>query len=150
MLVPDFHEAEDLLQNVAVVLLRKFHQYDPNQSFTAWAIGISRYEILARRRVHARSRLVLTPELAEQAAELCEELRPELDARQRALRDCLPRLGDRASEVVRLRYQDALSPQEIAQRLGASAGAIRVMLNRIRGTLQTCIERHLAATGERP
>jgi hypothetical protein len=29
-LVPDFHRAEDVLQQVAVILVRKFDQYDPS------------------------------------------------------------------------------------------------------------------------
>jgi hypothetical protein len=32
-MVPDFHEAEDLLQNVAVVSLRKLSEYDPKHPF---------------------------------------------------------------------------------------------------------------------
>ena len=65
-LVPNFHEAEDLLQNVAVVLLRKYPEYDESLPFVAWAMGIARFEILAKQRNFARSRTVFTPELAEQ------------------------------------------------------------------------------------
>jgi RNA polymerase sigma-70 factor (ECF subfamily) len=45
-LVPDFHDANDILQNVAVVTVRKYEQFDPNRSFVAWAIGIAKNEIL--------------------------------------------------------------------------------------------------------
>ena len=41
-LVPDFHDADDILQNVAVVTVRKYEQFDPNRSFVAWAIGIAK------------------------------------------------------------------------------------------------------------
>ena len=44
-LVPDFHDADDILQNVAVVTVRKYEQFDPNRSFVAWAIGIAKNEI---------------------------------------------------------------------------------------------------------
>jgi|SRR5688572_11777929 len=39
---PEFDRAEDLLQDVAVILLRKFPEYDPQRPFVAWAIGIAR------------------------------------------------------------------------------------------------------------
>jgi DNA-directed RNA polymerase specialized sigma24 family protein len=45
-LVPDFHDADDILQNVAIVTVRKYEQFDPNCSFVAWAIGIAKNEIL--------------------------------------------------------------------------------------------------------
>jgi len=53
--VADFQEAEDLLQNVAVILLRKFPEYDGQRPFVAWAIGIAKREVLMARRHHARN-----------------------------------------------------------------------------------------------
>ena len=41
-MTPDVHEADDLLQDTAVVLLRKFGEYDPGRSFVAWALGIAK------------------------------------------------------------------------------------------------------------
>jgi RNA polymerase sigma-70 factor (ECF subfamily) len=147
-LVPGFQEAEDALQNVAVVLLRKFAVYDPQQPFIGWALGIARYEVLNHRRGFARNRLLFTPDLAEQASEVYQELLPELDERHRALRECLAGVGERTAQVLRLRYQEALEPKDIATRIGMTSGAIRVMLNRVRGSLLGCIERRLALRGD--
>lgn len=143
-LVPNFHEAEDLLQNVAIVVLRKFDQYDQALPFAFWAMGIARYEILSKRREFSRRRVLFTPELAEQAAELQQEMSAEHEARQRALRDCLGAVGERATAVLRMRYEEALEPRDIADRLGMSSGAIRVMLSRLRGVLQECIQAKIA------
>ena len=112
-------------------------------------MGIARFEILGSRRAYARSRTVFTPNLAEQAAEIQHELDAESESRQRALRECLREVGTRASEVLRLRYQDALEPQDIAGRLGVSAGSIRVMLSRLRGVLQGCIQTRLTVADQR-
>ena len=147
-LVPNFHEGEDLLQNVAVVLLRKFANYDSARPFVAWAMGVARNEILVRRRTFARSKVVISAELVETIAEVAVEMQPELDARGRALRDCMKDLGERAEQVVNLRYAEALEPRDIAKRVGLSPGAVRVMLSRIRSALHTCIERRVVATGE--
>jgi len=89
-LVPDFQEAEDLLQEVAVVLLRKFPECDPQRPFIGWAIGIAKREVLMARRRYARNFLCYQTELLERISEAYEELAPELDDRSRALRDCLP------------------------------------------------------------
>ena len=88
-------------------------------------------------------------EKAEQAAEIQHELDAESEARQRALRECLREVGTRASDVLRLRYQEALEPQDIAGRLGVSAGSIRVMLSRLRGVLQGCIQTRLTIADQR-
>ena len=53
-LVPNPSDREDLLQQVAVVIVQKFPQYDRARPFTSWAIGIAKQEVLAYRR-HLRT-----------------------------------------------------------------------------------------------
>jgi RNA polymerase sigma-70 factor (ECF subfamily) len=143
-LVPDFLEAEDLLQEVAVVLLRKFDDYDPGRPFVAWALGIAKLEVLSNRRSHARSFLSYRPDVLETVTEVCAEMAPELEFRASALRECLKQVRGRDGELVKLRYEESLKPGEIAARLGMAAGTVRVVLSRIRASLQECIERKLA------
>ncbi|MBI5723937.1 MAG: hypothetical protein HZA50_08270 [Planctomycetes bacterium] len=110
-LIPDFHEAEDLLQEIAVIMLRKFSQYDANRSFIGWALGIARFEVLARRRSHARSIIKLNNEAIESVTAAYVEMAPELQDRAAALRECLKRVGGRALELLKLRYQEAMLPE---------------------------------------
>src|SRR6266704_5974611 len=77
--VPDFQEAEDLLQDVAVILLRKFPEYDPQRPFVAWAIGIAKLEVHMARRRHARNLLSYKADLLERIGEAYEELAPEFE-----------------------------------------------------------------------
>ncbi len=149
-MVPDFHEAEDLLQNVAVVLLRKFAEYDERRPFVAWALGIAKVEILRARRAHARSPLEYRPEIAEAVARAYEEMTPFLKMRAAALQKCLGRVKGPALRLLALRYRESLPPRDIAGRLGVAAGNVRVALSRIRAMLQECIERRLASEGESP
>lgn len=144
-MIPDFHQAEDLLQNVAVVLLRKFDEYDPARPFAAWALGIAKNEILSWRRAHARSFLSYHPELLEAVAAAYEEMSPELRLRVSALKHCLQDVEGRAWDVLRLRYEESLQPRDIASKLGLAAGNVRVILSRIRTALQGCVERRLSS-----
>jgi RNA polymerase sigma-70 factor (ECF subfamily) len=139
--VPDFQQAEDILQNVALTCLRKFDDYDPSRPFVGWAMGIARREILASQRKHARSFLCFRSDLLEQLAEVCEEMVPELDLRTRALRECMETLDGRASKAVQLRYEQALRVQEVASKLEIKPLNARVMLSRIRASLRSCVER---------
>src|SRR2546426_12709371 len=104
--VPDFQEAEDLLQEVAVILLRKFPEYDAQRPFVAWAIGISKCQVLMARRRHARNFLCYQADLLERISEAYEELAPEFEDRSRALRECLKAVQGRATELLRLRYEE--------------------------------------------
>jgi RNA polymerase sigma-70 factor (ECF subfamily) len=143
--VPDFQEAEDLLQEVAVILLRKFPEYNPERPFVGWAIGIAKLEVLKARRRHARSRIFYQDDLLERLSDACEELAPELEDRSRALRECVRTVQGRARELLRLRYEESLNPNAIAERAGMAVVAVRVMLSRTRAALRECIERKLKA-----
>src|SRR5689334_20684795 len=125
-LVPDFAEAEDLLQNVAVVCLRKFDQYDRERPFAAWALGMARLEALHWRRDRARTPLLFDEALLDGMPGVCEELAPELDLRAKALSECLQRLHVRARELIRLRYDEELKPGAIAARLNSAVISVRV------------------------
>ena len=49
--------AEDVLQEAALIALRKLHDFDPDTSFTAWMGQIVRFVALnhGRRRAHGRA-----------------------------------------------------------------------------------------------
>jgi RNA polymerase sigma-70 factor (ECF subfamily) len=141
--VPDFQEAEDLLQEVAVILLRKFPEYNAERAFAGWAIGIAKREVLMARRRHARNRVIYQTDLLERLSDAYEELAPELEERSRALRECIRALQGRASELLRLRYEESLKPDAIATRTRMAVVAVRVALSRTRAALRDCIERKL-------
>ena len=142
-LVRDFQEAEDLLQEVAVILLRKFPEYDAERAFVAWGIGIAKREVLMARRRHARDFLCCETDLLERISDTYAELAPELEARFRALSDCLQLVKGRKIELLRLRYEEALKPESIAQRIGIGVATVRVILSKTRASLRHCIERKL-------
>jgi RNA polymerase sigma-70 factor (ECF subfamily) len=146
-LAPDAHAADDLLQDIAVALLRKFPDYDPQRPFIAWAMGIAKIQLLTLRRDRARAATRFRPETVESLAEVWQELLPEVDERRLALSECLQRVAGRGRELLTLRYEQALEPQEIAARLGLAGGAVRVALARVRATLHECIERRLHGAG---
>jgi RNA polymerase sigma-70 factor, ECF subfamily len=148
-LVPHLQDAEDLLQNVAVVTLRKFHEYDLARSFLPWALGIARNEVLSHRRSHATSSLIVHSGVVDHLAEAVEQVAAELDDRVAVLRRCQEGVSGRAKEILRLRYEEALPLEEIAARLRVSHVSVRVMISRIRTALLSCIERGLPAAGAR-
>lgn len=147
--VTDFHEAEDLLQSVAVAVVRKFDTYDTTRPFTAWAVGIARTEVLRHRRQRATDKHVFADDLVECVAAAYEQMADELDDRRWALAECLQRVAGRSRRALRLRYVENLKPSAMAPRMDMTVGAVRVLLHRIREALRQCIE-HRLAPGEEP
>jgi RNA polymerase sigma-70 factor (ECF subfamily) len=144
-LIPDRHAADDLEQEIALAAFRGFPEFRPDQSFTGWALGIARHKVKDRWRSLARGRLfVADPALADELAQCAEDLEDDLAEERVALQDCLASLGKKAWVLVQGRYHDDLAAEDLAVRLGTTAGNVRVMLHRVRDALRTCIERRLA------
>jgi RNA polymerase sigma-70 factor (ECF subfamily) len=140
------HQAEDLLQNVACILLAKLSAYDATRPFGPWALGIARLEALKWRQQRARRREVLSPEAIEMMG---DDMTGEIDlfADSRAhLPECIARLQETARRLVVLRYDEGLSVKDVAARVGRTPPAIDMALSRIRRTLRECITRKLMET----
>ena len=146
--IGNFHEAEDILQEVSLVLHKKFAEYDSTRPFIAWALGVARNEILNQRRTHARNFICYQGDLMDRVTSTYIELAPELDDRIKALKHCLGKVEGRSAQALRLRYETDLKPQEISEQMGIKPVAVRVLLSRTRDWLRQCVERTLAAQGK--
>jgi RNA polymerase sigma-70 factor (ECF subfamily) len=144
MLVPDYQQADEVLQRVAVALVRKFDSYDPSRPFGAWAVGVAKYEVLYFRRERATDRHLFGDEIVEQLASRYEVLAEDVDPLREALRQCVDELKGRARRVIDLRYRRGLKSKAIAEEMTLSAGAVRMLLCRVRESLRRCIERRVA------
>lgn len=148
--IRDRGHAEDLLQEIAMTLLRKFAAYDPSKPFLPWAMGVAKLAILGSRRDDARSRVVFDEALLERISNTFLETAPAQRDEETFLAVCLTKLPPKARRMVRLRYFDSLDSREIARVLGTSEVAIRVGLLRIREQLRKCIESRIQLERSHP
>jgi len=142
--------ADEVLQETSLVLFRRVDEYDEQRPFVAWALGVARFQVLSLNRDAARSRVAFDTELLVRFTETWGELAPGASDRSLFLQDCIQRLAARARQMVRLRYYDELTAEEIARQIGGTGAAVRVALQRIRQQLRECVERQLRAEGESP
>ena len=142
-MVRDPAAAKDLAQETALVLFRRFGEYDGKRPFLGWALGVARFQVLGFHRDEARSFLTFDTELFEKFTEVWAETAPAASERSAALEVCLERLPARPRQMVRLRYFEELNSEEIARRLGRKSTAVRVALQRIRAQLRACMEQQL-------
>ena len=146
-LLPTWHDADEVTQQVALVAWRKFEEFDLATSFIKWACVIARFEVLKYRRKMARDRLVFNEDLLTR---LAEEASSEVDERKQesaALEGCLKKLSNEQREFVILAYTPGMSTKEIAEQAGAKPGAFYMRLNRIRQALSHCVKETLAQEG---
>jgi len=142
-LVPRPDEAEELLQQTAVVLVRKFSEYDRSRPFVGWAIGVAKMKVLGYRRDKALERHIFDETLVEQIADDYRQIENELLPVRDLLIQCVSELEGRAREAIRLRYAEQMKTPLIAESLHMSHGAARVLLTRARTTLRLCVEKYL-------
>ena len=133
-------EMEEVFQEVSVVLWEEFERYDETRPFLPWALGIARIQAARWRRQRARFAGWLDPAVEEKLASSFVELEDELAGRRQALNRCLERLGDRAREMLALRYERGLSLEELARRQQRTVNAVNKALAKIRHFLAECTE----------
>jgi len=142
-LVPDWNDADDILQETASVMWRRFDEFDEGTNFGAWAMTIARYQVLDHRKRFARRRRGFSDESVELLADDLEADAEAEDARHEALQHCLTKLTPRDRELIDLRYEQGATAQVVADRVGRSADAVYKALRRIHAALLDCIERAL-------
>ena len=132
------NSAGDVMQNAAVIMLKKFDQFEPGTNFRAWAYTVVRYEVLKERTRSAKRPLQLSEEAMDslQSIALAEQT-PQI--RIEALIHCIDKLSDKAAAMVGMRYIENMSVQRMAGRLMRSAESIYTGLSRIKKKLHECI-----------
>lgn len=143
-LVLDEHVSKDILQETNVTLLKKSRDFTVGTNFTAWSFRVAYFEVLTWRRKQSRSRIHLDTELVESLAETIDTIAPNYDRRLEALASCIDELPERQQTIVRRKYLNEESVQDIASDLGFRANAASQLLFRARTGLFKCITRKLA------
>jgi RNA polymerase sigma-70 factor (ECF subfamily) len=143
-LVGCLEDAQDVLQETATALWRKFAQYDRQQPFLPWAKRFARNEVLMFHRKRRRYTF-LTPDLIETLAERQSERDQEAEKRRRALRQCVEKLAPADRNLLDQRYAEAgVTIQHLATVTGETANVLYKALARIRRELLDCVNRALA------
>ena len=142
--VRNYHDAEDLLQEVSLVALEAADSFTPGTNFSAWSREIARRRVLAfaRRRDGRPVSVdpVMLEALTDAAAEVDEEV--PLEERMTLLSQCLAKLREEMREVLEYKYWSRLSAEETAERVGRTVQAVYAILKRSRIIIRECVEKN--------
>lgn len=143
-LVGNLADAQDVLQETAKALWKKFGEYDPQRPFLPWARTFARHEVLMHHR-RRRRYTFLSEELIEQLTERQAQRDDDAERRRAALEQCLAKLAPDDRRLIERRYREDGSIDALAGEIGRTANVLYKSLGRVRRTLLECIERTLAA-----
>jgi RNA polymerase sigma-70 factor (ECF subfamily) len=146
-LVFDANSAADLLQEVNIVLWRKFDQYQSGTNFFAWAREIARLSVLRHRQTTAARIVTLDPQVLDELADRFADATPlgDDDRRSDALSACLQKLNEADRDLILARYRPGASVKAIAERTQRTVNSVSQSLSRIRRLLAECVARTLRA-----
>ena len=149
-LLGNYAAADDVLQETLLVVFKKFDQFQEGTSMLAWCRSIVRIEVLRAKQRHQRERTLaerLLDDAIDAAFDEFQTARRHDNAAswRDALRGCLERVSQRGQSVLRARFADELSYQQIGERLGMTIEAVRKALFRHKKNVRTCVETSLRA-----
>jgi len=139
-------DTDDILQNVAVEVVKTTNPPTDDLGFLRWSREIARRRILKHYRTNGRLG-ILDPKTLESLADAAAWADVEqVDRRQSALRKCIEKLPDKTRELLMRRYSNPpLRIPELAKMFGRAVEYIAPLLYRVRQQLHQCVERQLAA-----
>lgn len=148
-LVPTVADADDVLQEVAITLWKRFGEFsgNPDQDFQRWAFGVAKFKVLSWRRDRGRDRHVFGEELTELIAQDAESKSDKLRAQREALKHCLEKLPAEERKLVDSAYAPGVRIDALALHAGRTAMALYKQLHRIRLALIKCTRGVLAKEG---
>lgn len=141
---------DDLIQETLITAWNKFDEFDQTRPLAPWLRGIALN--LARNAGRRRQRDCLM--FTDKVGDIIESTIRAIETSQgdnweqksAALSKCVELLKPHSRKLLQLRYEDGLNASEIATRTDGTAAAIRKQLQRIRGTLASCVKQALAGT----
>lgn len=149
-LVPNWSDAEDIIQETKLRLWEQFETYDSKKDFGTWACAIARYQVLTFRTRSARSRVLFSQELVDRLSQEFTQTDAEPDVRLVFLEECVKKLSQWQRNLLLRCCAADYSSQKVATQLGRKAEAIRQALLRIRRKLYRCIEEAQQKEAEQP
>lgn len=140
--LPNRSEAEDVLQEVYVLVWNKAPQFDAGRaSALAWLASIARHRAIDRLRSGAaegRASVELPVDLRDPTPSPAD--RAEATNVGSRLEHCMERLDERRRSLVRTAFFEAATYEELARRIGAPLGSVKSWIRRSLLQLRACLD----------
>ncbi|MGD9128007.1 MAG: sigma-70 family RNA polymerase sigma factor, partial [Planctomycetia bacterium] len=113
--IPHECDAEEVFQEVASVLWKKFDDFQAGTSFLAWALSVARYEVMYFWRKQSRDLLWFDDDLLDNVADDTVAVSSQAEEMHAALKGCISKLTPRQKDLIQHRYQTSTSVIKLAK-----------------------------------
>ena len=144
-LLGNYAAADDVLQEAMLVVVKKYDQFQEGTSMLAWCRSIVRIEVMRVKQRRQRERTLSNRLLDDAIDAAFDEFQTakrydDVESWREALRRCLEQVPERGRGVLKSRFADEMSYQQIAEQLGMTIEAVRKALFRLKKRLRSCVE----------
>lgn len=146
-LIPNYADAEDVMQEVAGVLLKKYSDYTPNTDFVAWALTITKFKVYEYYKTKKREKQRLSNETIRILDKESSSQSSDFDSNLEAVKKCIAKLNANDYDLIQMRYELDQNVKNISARFGRSMQSIYRNLSRVHNILLRCIHRQLHEEG---
>ena len=141
-ILPRPQDARDVVQETALALWENFEQFDGTRPFVPWALRFA----LNKARQHAaregrRSFILEDDSLLEKVVAEQEAQENGFEDKKTLLKECLDKLPEKPSRLIRGYYWKKESIEQLAQQARSSTEAVYKQLQRTRQLLSDCVKR---------
>ena len=133
---PNYHEAEDSLQDAFITIFKRIEQFKGKGSFEGWMKRVTVNTVLQKYRKQKVFQLTNEEQLEEEVVVEVEDNAVPLDYLLKIVQE----LPDRYRLVFTMYVLDNYSHKEISELVGISVGTSKSNLARARGILKTKVE----------
>lgn len=139
-LVANKSDVDDIMQETASLLWKKYDQYDSTRPFLPWAMKFAYNSVRRYRQKLRTQKKYFCDELIEELVAAHEREMDRLEQQRKLLPLALKKLSEKDRLLIQHRYSNGGTIQELAEKLGEKPDALYKRLQRIRIKLMAFIQ----------
>lgn len=139
--VPNFNDADDIMQETITVMWRKFDQFQIGSDFAGWGVKIAYFCVLNHRRQKSKDAAMLNDNIFQQISDIARRRQTMTDERIKHLRKCIEKLKAEDQVFLKARYEQNTSAKNLSLQLDRSIQYVYKHLSRIHHLLNLCVKR---------
>jgi RNA polymerase sigma-70 factor, ECF subfamily len=142
--VPNWSDADDLMQETTEVMWRKFPHAGQIDDFCAWGKTIARNKVMNFYAKKKRERVLFDDALLKDVIEREEKTSLQEELRIQALQTCLQKLHSKDRHLIQVLYGHDITIKKLAEEVKRPVQGLYKAMARIHHNLLQCVRRSLA------
>jgi RNA polymerase sigma-70 factor (ECF subfamily) len=143
-LVPNWSDADDLMQETVEVMWRKSQDMGQINDFCAWGKTIARNKVMNFYAKKKRERVLFDDTLLNDVVEREEKASLQAELRVQALQKCLRKLRSNDRHLLETLYEHDITIKQLAEEVKRPVQGLYKAMARIHHSLLQCVGRSLA------